>query len=99
MPGCLWTVCASEPAEAQPWIRSWGVELEVLSPPALWQALPEEAARMANVPDERNAPLPAPGHWTHCGRVATAARPQCSCVALLEYEGIGRARLRDNLFG
>ena len=47
--GCLFTVHISEPKEMQPWIRSWGPEVEVLSPPALRQAIAGEAARMASV--------------------------------------------------
>jgi predicted DNA-binding transcriptional regulator YafY len=31
----------------EPWIRSWGAEVEVLSPPSLRQAIAEEATRMA----------------------------------------------------
>lgn len=45
--GCLFTVYVSEPREMQPWIRSWGPDVEVLAPPALRQAVAEEAARMA----------------------------------------------------
>jgi proteasome accessory factor B len=47
--GCLLTVRISEPKEMQPWIRSWGAEVEVLSPAALRQALAEEATKMAAV--------------------------------------------------
>lgn len=47
--GCLFTVHISEPKEMQPWIRSWGPEVEVLSPPSLRQAIAEEASRMAAI--------------------------------------------------
>jgi proteasome accessory factor B len=47
--GCLFTVRISEPKEMRPWIRSWGPEVEVLSPPALRQTIADEAARMAAV--------------------------------------------------
>jgi len=47
--GCLFTVSVSEPKEMRPWIRSWGAEVEVLSPPVLRQAIAEEAAKMAAV--------------------------------------------------
>jgi proteasome accessory factor B len=45
--GCLFTVRISEPKEMEPWIRSWGSEVEVVSPPALRQAIAREATRMA----------------------------------------------------
>jgi predicted DNA-binding transcriptional regulator YafY len=45
--GCLLTVRISEPREMRPWIRSWGAEVEVLSPPSLRQEIAEEAGRMA----------------------------------------------------
>lgn len=96
MQGRLWTVRTAEPMRRN---YGWGAEEEVLSPPALRQALAEGAARGTNVRDDRGGPLAGPGHGTHCGHAAVPARPQCSCVVLLEYEGIGRARLRDNLFG
>lgn len=47
--GCLLTVRVSEPREMQPWIRSWGPDVEVLSPMSLRQAIAEEAARMADL--------------------------------------------------
>jgi predicted DNA-binding transcriptional regulator YafY len=47
--GCLLTVRVSEPQEMQPWIRSWGPDVEVLAPPALRQAIVEEAIRTAAV--------------------------------------------------
>jgi predicted DNA-binding transcriptional regulator YafY len=47
--GCVFAVRVSEPKEMQPWVRSWGGEVEVLSPPSLRQAIAEEALRMAAV--------------------------------------------------
>jgi predicted DNA-binding transcriptional regulator YafY len=47
--GCVFAVRVSEPKEMQPWVRSWGAEVEVLSPPSLRQAIAEEAQRMAAV--------------------------------------------------
>ena len=45
--GCLFVVRISEPKEMEPWIRSWGAEVEVLSPPSLRQAIAQEATKMA----------------------------------------------------
>lgn len=45
--GCLFTVRISEPREMLPWIRSWGAEVEVLSPPSVRQAIADEAAGTA----------------------------------------------------
>ncbi len=45
--GCLLTVHVSEPREMQPWIRSWGAEVEVLSPTWLRETIAAEAARTA----------------------------------------------------
>jgi proteasome accessory factor B len=45
--GCLFTVHISEPKEMQPWIRSWGAEVQVLSPLSLRQAIAEEAMKMS----------------------------------------------------
>ena len=62
--GCLLRVQVSEPMEMQPWIRSWGAQVEVLSPDWLrervadelrrasdryWSAPPDEADRMMDL--------------------------------------------------
>lgn len=47
--GCLFTVHISETKEMEPWIRSWGADVEVLSPPSLRQAIADEVVRMAAV--------------------------------------------------
>ena len=47
--GCLFTVQISEPKEMHPWIRSWGAEVEVISPPSLRQIIAEEATRTAAI--------------------------------------------------
>ena len=51
--GCLFTVHVSAPKEMQPWIRSWGAEVEVLAPLALRQTIAKEAARMAELYQEK----------------------------------------------
>ena len=45
--GCLFTVRISETKEMEPWIQSWGAEVEVLAPQSLRQTIAEEATRMA----------------------------------------------------
>jgi predicted DNA-binding transcriptional regulator YafY len=45
--GCLFTVQISEPKEMEPWIRSWGSEVEVLAPPVLRQTIADQATKMA----------------------------------------------------
>ena len=70
--GCILRVWVSEPLEMQPWIRSWGAQVEVLAPEALRLRIAEELRRAAEqysgqpapeaLPAENLAPpLPVPG--------------------------------------
>ena len=70
--GCLLHIWVSEPLEMQPWIRSWGAQVEVLAPEALRLRIAEELRRAAEqysgqpapeaFPAENLAsPLPVPG--------------------------------------
>jgi proteasome accessory factor B len=43
--GCILRVKVSEPQEMQPWIRSWGSQVEVLEPAGLRQSIAEELCR------------------------------------------------------
>ncbi len=43
--GCILRVKVSEPQEMQPWIRSWGSQVEVLEPEGLRQNIAEELCR------------------------------------------------------
>lgn len=45
--GCLLRVSVAEPLEMQPWIRSWGAQVEVLAPDWLRQRIAEEMRRAA----------------------------------------------------
>jgi predicted DNA-binding transcriptional regulator YafY len=45
--GCLLRVQVSEPLEMQPWIRSWGSQVEVLEPEWLRERIAEELQRAA----------------------------------------------------
>lgn len=47
--GVLMRVQVADPREMRPWIRSWGAEVEVLSPEALRADLADEAQRLAAV--------------------------------------------------
>ncbi len=44
--GLLWTATVAEPREMLPWIRGWGAEVEVLSPPEVRDMLVEELRRL-----------------------------------------------------
>ena len=46
--GCLLHLWVSEPLEMQPWIRSWGAQVEVLAPDELRQRIAEELQRAAS---------------------------------------------------
>jgi proteasome accessory factor B len=46
--GCVLRIYVSEPLEMQPWIRSWGAEVEVLGPAWLREKIAEELRRAAN---------------------------------------------------
>lgn len=43
--GCLLRLKVSEPQEMQPWIRSWGSQVEVLEPESLRRSIAEELCR------------------------------------------------------
>ena len=43
--GCILRLRVSEPQEMQPWIRSWGSQVEVLEPETLRQSIAEELCR------------------------------------------------------
>jgi len=45
--GCLLRVCVSEPIEMQPWIRSWGAQVEVLEPDWLRDRIAADVRRAA----------------------------------------------------
>jgi predicted DNA-binding transcriptional regulator YafY len=46
--GCLFRVRVSEPLEMQPWIRSWGAQVEVLSPDWLRERVADELRRASD---------------------------------------------------
>jgi len=46
---CVLRVRVSEPLEMQPWIRSWGAQVEVLEPSSLRERIAEEWRRAAGV--------------------------------------------------
>jgi predicted DNA-binding transcriptional regulator YafY len=46
--GCLLHVRVSEPMEMQPWIRSWGAQVEVLSPDWLRERVADELRRASD---------------------------------------------------
>ncbi len=47
--GCLLRVWVSEPLEMQPWIRSWGAQVEVLAPEGLRERIADEMRRAAEL--------------------------------------------------
>ncbi len=47
--GCLLHVCVSEPVEMQPWIRSWGAQVEVLAPDWLRERIAAELRQAAEL--------------------------------------------------
>ena len=61
--GCLLTVHVAEPLEMQPWIRSWGAQVEVVAPAWLRKRIAAELTQAAAIyvsDDEPENPL-APG--------------------------------------
>jgi proteasome accessory factor B len=46
--GCLFQVRVSEPLEMQPWIRSWGAQVEVITPEWLRRRIAEELRQAAD---------------------------------------------------
>ncbi len=55
--GCLLTVHVAEPLEMQPWIRSWGAQVEVQTPAWLRAQIGEELAQAAALYGARTAAL------------------------------------------
>jgi proteasome accessory factor B len=54
--GCLLAVEVAEPLEMQPWIRSWGAQVEVLSPAWLREQIAAELAQAAALYERGDAP-------------------------------------------
>jgi predicted DNA-binding transcriptional regulator YafY len=46
--GCVLRVCVAEPLEMQPWIRSWGAQVEVLAPGWLRERIAAELRQAAD---------------------------------------------------
>lgn len=57
--GCLLRVRVGEPVEMQPWIRSWGAQVEVLAPAWLRERI---AAELRQAADQYAAPARVPLH-------------------------------------
>lgn len=54
--GCRLTVYVAEPLEMQPWIRSWGAQVEVVAPAWLREQIADELAQAAAIYTGRNEP-------------------------------------------
>lgn len=54
--GCVLSLCISEPLEMQPWIRSWGAQVEVLTPDWLRARIAEEARQAAEKYSRSSSP-------------------------------------------
>lgn len=52
----LWIATIDEPKEMMPWIRSWGADVEVLTPDSLRQHLAREIRRMADLYEDTKKP-------------------------------------------
>lgn len=46
---CVLTLCVAQPLEMQPWIRSWGAQVEVVAPAWLRKQVADELARAAAI--------------------------------------------------
>ncbi len=57
--GCLLHIWVSEPLEMQPWIRSWGAQVEVLAPEDLRQRIADDLRRAAEQYSGQFTPQPA----------------------------------------
>jgi proteasome accessory factor B len=56
--GCLLRVCVSEPVEMQPWIRSWGAQVEVLAPDGLRDRIAADLRQAADQYSRSHSPSP-----------------------------------------
>jgi predicted DNA-binding transcriptional regulator YafY len=54
--GCLLRIWVSEPLEMQPWIRSWGAQVEVLAPLGLRERVADELLKAAEQYSNRDHP-------------------------------------------
>jgi predicted DNA-binding transcriptional regulator YafY len=64
--GCIFRVRVSEPMEMQPWIRSWGAQVEVLAPDWLRERVADELRRASDrywlaLPDEASESIDPAG--------------------------------------
>jgi proteasome accessory factor B len=57
--GCMLSVHVAEPQEMQPWIRSWGAQVEVLAPAWLRKQIAAELAQAAAIYDTHEEPQPS----------------------------------------
>jgi CRISPR-associated endonuclease/helicase Cas3 len=75
--GCLWQALIAEPKEMLPWIRGWGADCEVISPPALQKELRKETRKLMRL-YLNNAKEKKPAHyalWAKAQRKGTEFHP------------------------